>query len=152
VGPIWTAGKKRSEGPKKEEGFSPMEIPKRNTSAGGWKLRGTEKLNRWQPANLLLLTSAKGRDEPLARNLPEVELGTSVSGTGGITTPLQGAGSAGIPVAGGDQGSLVPRVGELRLEKKALSECARCKLKKSQSQVKRGRNWGHPATRNCRLD
>jgi hypothetical protein len=37
------------------------------------------------------------------RNLPEVELGTSLSGTDGINTPLQGAGSAGIPVAGGDE-------------------------------------------------
>jgi hypothetical protein len=30
------------------------------------------------------VTSAKGRDEPMVRNLPEVELGTSFSGTGGI--------------------------------------------------------------------
>jgi hypothetical protein len=65
--------------------------------------------------------SAKGRNEPLVRNLPEVELGTSPSGNGGINTPLKEAGSAGIPVAEGDQGSLVPSVGEFRRAKKALS-------------------------------
>jgi hypothetical protein len=69
----------------------------------------------------------------MARNLPEVELGTSFSGTGGINTPLQGAGSAGISVAGGDQGSLVPRIGELCLSKKALSGCAIRKLKKAKA-------------------
>jgi hypothetical protein len=86
--------------------------------------------------------SAKGRNEPLVRNLPEVELGTSLSGTGGINTSLQEAGSAGIPAAEGDQGRLIPSMGEFRLAKKELSGSARRKLKKSQSQVKRGRNWG----------
>jgi hypothetical protein len=52
--------------------------------------------------------SAKGRNEPLVRNLSEVELGTSLSGTAEINTPLQGDDSPGIPVAEGDQGSLVP--------------------------------------------
>jgi hypothetical protein len=79
------------------------------------------------------VTSDKGRDEPMARNLHEVELGTSFSGTSGINTPLQGAGSAGIPVAGGEQGSLVPRIGELRLAKKALSGCSTRKLKKAKA-------------------
>jgi hypothetical protein len=77
--------------------------------------------------------SAKGRNEPLVRNLLEVELGTSLSGTGGINTPLQGAGSAGIPVVEGDQGSLVPSMGEFCLVKKALSGCARRKLKKTKA-------------------
>jgi hypothetical protein len=54
-------------------------------------------------------------------------------GTGDIKTPLQGAGSAGIPVAEGDRGSLVPRIGKLRLAKKALSGCARRKLKKARA-------------------
>jgi hypothetical protein len=71
------------------------------------------------------VTSAKGRDEPMVRNLPEAEPGTSLLGASGINTPLQGADSTGIPVAGGDQGSLVPKIGGLRLAKKALSGCAR---------------------------
>jgi hypothetical protein len=76
--------------------------------------------------------TAKGRKEPLVRNLPEVETGTFSSGTGGIDTPLQGAGSASIPVAG-DRGSLIPSVGEFRLAKKLLSGCPRRKLKKAKA-------------------
>jgi hypothetical protein len=69
----------------------------------------------------------------MVRNLPEVEQGTSLSGASIINTPLQGAGRTGIPAAGRDQGSLVPRIGELRLAKKALSGCARRKLKKAKA-------------------
>jgi hypothetical protein len=79
------------------------------------------------------VTSAKGRDEPMVRNLPDVVPGTTLLGAGGINTPIQGAGSTGIPVAGGDQGSLVPKIGGLRLAKKALSGCARRKLKKAKA-------------------
>jgi hypothetical protein len=35
--------------------------------------------------------SAKGRDEPVVRNLPEVKPGTSLLGVSGTDTPLQGA-------------------------------------------------------------
>jgi hypothetical protein len=39
---------------KKKRDSPPKEIPKRNTSAGCWKRRGTGKGARWQPVNLLL--------------------------------------------------------------------------------------------------
>jgi hypothetical protein len=55
--------------------------------------------------------SAKGRDEPMVRNLHEVKPGTSILEASSINTPLQGAGSTGIPAAGGDQGSLIPGIG-----------------------------------------
>jgi hypothetical protein len=40
-----TVNKTKTNGPKdlKKEGFSPKEIPKRNTSAWGWKLQETGK-------------------------------------------------------------------------------------------------------------
>jgi hypothetical protein len=79
------------------------------------------------------VTSAKGRDEPMMRNLPEVEPGTSLLGALGIDTTIQGAGSTGIPEVGGDQGSLVPSIGGFRLAKKELSGCARRKLKKAKA-------------------
>jgi hypothetical protein len=63
------------------------------------------------------------------RNLPEIEPRTSSSGTGGIDTPLQGAG---ISVAG-DRGSLVHSMGEFCLAKKALPGCARRKLNKAKA-------------------
>jgi hypothetical protein len=68
----------------------------------------------------------------MVRNLPEVEPGTSLLGASGIDTPIQGAGS-GIPAVGRDQGSLVPSIGRFRLAKKALSGCARQKLKKAKA-------------------
>jgi hypothetical protein len=43
------------------------------------------------------ISSAKGRDDPMVRNLPEVEPGTSLLGASGIDTPIQGASSTGIP-------------------------------------------------------
>jgi hypothetical protein len=54
-------------------------------------------------------------------------------GASGIDTTIQGAGSNGIPAAGDDQGSLVPRIGELLLAKKTLYGCARRKLKKAKA-------------------
>jgi hypothetical protein len=79
------------------------------------------------------VTSAKGRDEPMVRNRPEVEPGTSLLGASGIDTTIQGADSTGIPAVGGDQKSLVPSIGGFHLAKKALSGCARRKLKKAKA-------------------
>jgi hypothetical protein len=98
--------------------------------AGSSRVPARDPVATSEPA---AVTSAKGRDEPMVRNLPEVEPGTSLLGASDTNTPLQGAGSTGIPVEGGDQGSLVPRIGELRLAKKALSRCARRKLKKTKA-------------------
>jgi hypothetical protein len=69
----------------------------------------------------------------MVRNLPEVKPGNSLLGASGIVTRIQGAGSTGIPAVGDDQGSLVPRIGGFRLAKKALSGCARQKLKKAKA-------------------
>jgi hypothetical protein len=61
--------KNRSSGPKGKEGFPLKEIPKRNTSPGAGSsrtpLRGSVATSK--PA---VEISAKGRDEPVARNLP----------------------------------------------------------------------------------
>jgi hypothetical protein len=127
VGPKWTRidktnglndlKKKRDSPPRRSlkeillQGAGSSEEPARNLVATS------------EPA---AVTSAKGRDEPIVRNLREVEPGTFLLGASRINTPLQGAGSTGIPAAG-DHGSLVPRIGELLLTK-ALSGCARRKL------------------------
>jgi hypothetical protein len=58
------------------------------------------------------VTSAKGKDEPMVRNLPEVEPRNYLLGVRGIDTTIQGDGSAGIPAVGGHQGSLVPSIGK----------------------------------------
>jgi hypothetical protein len=65
----------RSSGSKREEGFPLKEIPTRNTSAGagssGTPLRGPVATSK-----LAVEISAKGKGEPVVRNLPEVKPGT----------------------------------------------------------------------------
>jgi hypothetical protein len=77
--------------------------------------------------------SAKGRNEPAVRNLPEVKPGTSLLGVSGTDIPVQRASISGLPAAGGEPGHLVSGVGGLRLAKKALSGYARRKLKKAKA-------------------
>jgi hypothetical protein len=127
--------KKKTKGPKDQikKSDSPprkslREIPQQR--AGSFGVPARDPVATSEPA---AVTSAKGRDEPVVRNLPEVEPGNSLSRASSINTSLQGAGSTGIPAAGGDQGSLVPRRGEIRLAKKALSRCERRKLKKAKA-------------------
>jgi hypothetical protein len=108
--------KKRDSPPRR----SLREIHQQGAGSSGVLARGPVATS--EPAAVI---SAKGKDEPMVRNLPEVKPGTSLLGASGINTPLQGAGSTGIHAAGGDQGSLAPRIGELHLAKKALSGCAR---------------------------
>jgi hypothetical protein len=108
-----------SSGPKKEQGLPSKEIPMRNTSAGGWKLRCT----------------VKGPGcKPVVRNLPEVKPRTLLLGVSSTDIPLQGASSSSIPTVRG-LGHLVSGVGELRLTKKALSGCARQRLKKTRARA-----------------
>jgi hypothetical protein len=74
--------------------------------------------------------SAKGRDESVVRNLPEVKPRVPLSGVSSSDTPLQGASTSSIHTAGESLGYLVSVVGGLCLAKKALSGCARWKIKK----------------------
>jgi hypothetical protein len=136
--------KNKTKGPKdlKMKWDSPPRRPLREIlqqGAGSSGVLVRDPVTTSEPAAVI---SAKGRSEPLVRNLPEVELRTSLSGTGRINTPLQGAGSAGIPIVEGDRGSLVPSMVEFLLAKKALSGCARRKLKKAKARSGEAGTWG----------
>jgi hypothetical protein len=78
--------------------------------------------------------SAKDRDEPMVRNLSEVKSETILLRVSSTDIPLQGTSTSCIPTAGG-LGHIVSGVGELRLAKKALSGCARRKLKKARAKA-----------------
>jgi hypothetical protein len=76
----------------------------------------------------------------VVRNLPEVKPGTSLFGVSGTDIPLQGTSISGLPTVG-ELGHLASGEGGLCLVKKALSGCARQKLKKAKARVnKAGRN------------
>jgi hypothetical protein len=75
------------------------------------------------------------------RNLPDVKPGTPLLGVSGTDIPPQAASTSGIPTAG-ELGHLVSGVGGLRLAKKALSGCARRKLKKAKARASEGRTGG----------
>jgi hypothetical protein len=81
--------------------------------------------------------SANDWDEPVAQNLSEVKSKTIPSGVSSTDTPLQGASTSSIPTAGEGLGHTctVSGVGELCLAKKALSGCARRKLKKARARA-----------------
>jgi hypothetical protein len=69
----------------------------------------------------------------MVRNMPKVKPGTSLLGVSGTDTPQQGTSIAGLPAVGGELGHLVSGIGGIRLAKKALSGCARRKVKKAKS-------------------
>jgi hypothetical protein len=71
----------------------------------------------------------------VVRNLPEEKPGTPLLGVSGTDTPLQGVSTFGIPTAGEGLEHLVSGVGGLHLAKKALSGCARQKLKKAKARA-----------------
>jgi hypothetical protein len=107
-----TKTKNKTKGPKDHEKkrdshprTSLREILQQGAGSSGIPARGP--VGTSEPAAVI---SAKGRDEPMVRKLPEVKPGTSPLGASGIITPLQRASCNGIPAAGGDQGSLVPRI------------------------------------------
>jgi hypothetical protein len=93
--------------------------------------------------------SAKGRDKPVVRNLPEVKPGTSLLGVSNTDIPLLGASISGLPAAG-EVGHLVSGVGRIRLAKKALSGCARRKLKKVKARASKAETWGIQQPGNAR--
>jgi hypothetical protein len=71
--------------------------------------------------------SAKGRDEPVVRNLLDAKPRTPLLGVSSTDIPLQRASTSSIPTAREGLGHIVSGVGELRLAKKALFGCARQK-------------------------
>jgi hypothetical protein len=71
----------------------------------------------------------------MARHLPEVKTKVSLMGVSLTDIPLQGASTSSIPTVGEGLGHLVFRVGGLCLAKKALSGCARQKLRKTNARA-----------------
>jgi hypothetical protein len=78
--------------------------------------------------------SVKYRDEPAVRNLSEVKTKTTLLEVSGTDIPLQGASTSRTPTAGG-LGHIVSGLGGHRLAKKALSGCARRKLKEARARA-----------------
>jgi hypothetical protein len=76
--------------------------------------------------------SAKGRDEPVVRNLPNVIPRTLLSGVCSFDIPLQGARSYSTP-AGDSLRHLASGLGRLNLVRTKLSGCTRQKLKKAKA-------------------
>jgi hypothetical protein len=77
--------------------------------------------------------SAKSRDEPVVRNLPEVSSGTSLPGVSNSNIPLQGASSSSIPAEGEGLRLLASGVSRIHLAKTRLSGCAGWKIKKAKA-------------------
>jgi hypothetical protein len=77
--------------------------------------------------------SAKGRDEPIVRNLPEVLSRTPVPRVSSSDTPLWGASSSSTPAEREGLRHLASGVSRLHLAKTKLSGCARWKLKKARA-------------------
>jgi hypothetical protein len=69
----------------------------RNTSARAGS-SGTPLMGPVVTSEPAVEISAKGRDEPVVRNLPEVKPGTLLLGVSNTDTPLQGAGVCGSVV------------------------------------------------------
>jgi hypothetical protein len=104
------------------------EILQQGSGSSGAQFRGQAATS--EPAAEI---SAKDRDKPVVRNLPEVKPWASLLGVSDTDTPLQGASISGLPAAGGESGHLVSGVGGIHLAKKALSGFARRKLKKAKA-------------------
>jgi hypothetical protein len=77
----------------------------------------------------------------MVRSLPKVKLRTPLLGISITDTPMKGASSSSIPTAGG-LGHLVSGVGGLHLAKKALSVCARWKLKRARLRASKAGTGG----------
>jgi hypothetical protein len=86
--------------------------------------------------------SAKGRDKPVVRNLFEVKQDVFLLEVSYTDTPLQGASISGLPAAKGEPEHLVSGVGGIRLAKKALSGCARRKLKRVKARASEAETGG----------
>jgi hypothetical protein len=81
------------------------ELLQQGAGSSGAPLRGPVTTSK--PA---VEISAKGRDEPVVRNLPEVK---PIFGVSSTDTPMQGASTSSIPTAGEGLGHLVSGVGGL---------------------------------------
>jgi hypothetical protein len=78
-----------------------MEIPAmRNSLTGDWQLWCTIKGCRHTQQKPVVEVSAKGRDKPVMRYLPEVTSGTLPLEVSSSDTPLQKASSYSIPTEG----------------------------------------------------
>jgi hypothetical protein len=86
-----------------------------------------------QPVNLLIAASAKDRDKPVMRNLPEVTSRTSLLGLNSSDTPVQRASSSSTPAEGKGLRHLSSGMGRLHLAKTKLPDCTRRKLKKARA-------------------
>jgi hypothetical protein len=135
VGPKWIPIQKIKTGPKdlKQKRDSPprrslREMLQQGAGSSGAPLRGPAATS--EPA---VEISAKDSYEPAVRNLSKVRSETTLLGVSRTDTPLQGASTSSIPTAGEGLGHTVSEVGELRLAKKALSGCAKRKLKKARA-------------------
>jgi hypothetical protein len=122
IGPLWTPKQTKKNGPqdlKKQRGSpsrrSLWEILQQGAGSSGALLRGLVATSEHA-----VEISAKGRDEPVVRNLPDVKPRTPLLGVSSSDIPLQGASSFCTPTAREDLGHLVSGVGGLRLEE-ALS-------------------------------
>jgi hypothetical protein len=116
-----------------------MEIPTRNTAVGA----GSSSA----PRNGLVVSSgpaveisAKGRDKPIVRHLPNVKPKIPLLGVSRTDIPLQRTSNSSKSTVEG-QVQLASQAGGPHLAKKALSGCTRQKLKKARvraSEVERG--------------
>jgi hypothetical protein len=104
-----------------------MDTKKKKTGLScGVPSRGTGTTS--EPASEV---SAKGRDEPVLRNLPDVTSRTVLLGVSSSDTPMQGASSLSIPAQGEGLRHLASGTGRLHLSRTEPSGCARQKLKKA---------------------
>jgi hypothetical protein len=101
--------KNSSQDLKKQRDSLPMrslqEILQQGAGSSGVPLRGPVATG--EPA---VEISAKGRDEPVVRNMPKVKPKISLLGVCSTDTPLQGASTSSIPTVGEGLGHLVSRV------------------------------------------
>jgi hypothetical protein len=149
VGPLWREGERRKKEKKKKKGpqdlkkqdspsrRSLQEILQQGAGSSGAPLSGPAATN--EP---VVEISARGRDKPMVRHLPEVKPKTPLFGVSSTDIPLQGASTSSKPTVGEGLGHLVSRVGGLRLAKKALSRCARRKLKKAKARASEAETLG----------
>jgi hypothetical protein len=128
-----TKSKKRSPRDFKKKRGSPLrgtlqETPQRGAGSSGEPLRGAGATS--EPT---VEVSAKGRVEPVVRNLPEVSFKIPLPGAGGSGIPLQGGSSSDKPEEREGLRHLILGVGRIHLAKTRLSGCARRKLKKAKA-------------------
>jgi hypothetical protein len=86
--------------------------------------------------------SAKGRDKPMVRYLPEVKPKIPLMGVSHTDIPPQEASTSSKSAAGEGQGQSVSQTGGPRLAKKALFGYARQKLKKARARVSEAETGG----------